>query len=91
MSAYVTAHLAHLERVQSFGITRVDPHCPLFFLNEVTFIFDLEQHTFYSIQFNIQLSCKLKFTLTVVAKVIRGPHRSFFCPQKWFNFILLLI
>lgn len=46
---YITAHLAHLERVQSFGITHVDPHCPLLFLNEVTFIFDLEQNTFYSL------------------------------------------
>lgn len=46
---YITAHLAHLERVQSFGITHVDPHCSLLFLNEVTFIFDLEQSTFYSL------------------------------------------
>lgn len=84
-SAYVTAHLAHLERVQSFGITSVDPHCPLLFLNEVTFIFDLEQNMFYSIQFNIQLSCKLKFTHTVVAKVIRTPDRYFFSPQKKYN------
>lgn len=81
-SAYVTAHLAHLERVQSFGIASVDPHCPLLFLNEVTFIFDLEQNMFYSIQFNIQLSCKLKFTHTVVAKVIRTPDRYFFSPPK---------
>ena len=55
MSAYVTAHLAHLKRVQSFGITHVDPHCPLLSLNKVTFIFDLEQNKFYLIELNIRL------------------------------------
>lgn len=78
--AYITAHLAHLERVQSFGITHVDPHCLLLFLNEVTFIFDLEKKIRFSIQFNIQLSCKLQLTDTMVAKQIS------FSPQKMISF-----
>lgn len=40
-SAYITAHLGHLERVQSLGVTHVDPHCLLLVLHVGFLVFYL--------------------------------------------------
>lgn len=41
-SAYIAAHLAHLQRVQSLGITHVDPHCLFLVLHVGLFVLNLK-------------------------------------------------
>lgn len=41
-SAYIAAHLGHLERVQSLGVAHVDPHCLFLVLHVGLFVFNLK-------------------------------------------------
>lgn len=41
-SAYITAHLGHLKRVQSLGVAHVDPHCLFLVLHVGLFVFNLK-------------------------------------------------
>lgn len=42
ITAYITAHLGHLERVQSLRITHVEPHCLFLVLHVGFLVFNLK-------------------------------------------------
>lgn len=41
-SAYITAHLGYLKRMQSLAVTHVEPHCLFLVLHVGLFVFNLK-------------------------------------------------